>query len=77
MKSGLSTNDMIEGCFKDDNLLEAFGDTFFEEFKSDDASYSDKYGRLLSDYGDDDNLFITLTGWSLETLLKMSRGEEL
>jgi len=77
MKSVLSVDDMIEGCLNDDSLLEAFADTFFQEFNSDDASVSEKYGRLLRGYGDDDNLFITLTGWSLETLLKISRGEEL
>jgi hypothetical protein len=72
----LSLDEMIEGCLNDEVFLEAFADTFYQEFNSDEAGLSDKYGRLLNNYGDDEDLFITLTGWSLETLLRKSRGED-
>jgi len=76
-EGSLSIEKIIDECLNDEALLEAFADTFYQEFNSDEASCSDKYGRLLMNYRDDDNLFITLTGWSLETLLRMSREKNL
>jgi hypothetical protein len=72
----IETSKMISKAHKDEAMIEAFGDVFCKEFTSDEEPYHKKYRRLLSHYENGemtDDVFMTLTGWSIETLLKRAR----
>ena len=55
-----------------DKICEYISETLFREIDTDDASYFDIGRHLLNDVYDDDtsDLFITICGWSFESLLK-------
>ncbi len=57
-----------------DKIYEYIAETLYQEINTDDASYFDIGFHLLKDVYDEDinDLFITICGWSFESILKKS-----
>ena len=55
-----------------DKIYEYIAETLYQEINTDDASYLDIGFHLLKDVYDEDinDLFITICGWSFESILK-------
>ena len=76
-KTKMTTEDRMEQFLDDELAMESFADVFYKEFATDgDTDYKRIFDQYINGSNEErgviEDIFMSLCGWSLETLLDKS-----